>query len=183
MSDWNETTAECELSSEDEVPESTLGGLSGMLGSLLGKHEELYSNPPLARATRGSAGYDLCALTNCVISPGETVLVDTGVRIDIPEGYYCQVLDRSSMVLKDKKTSPNGILYTNRSMVTLAGVIDSDYTGTIGVLLHNLGMEKYTVVQGERIAQLVIHKIYTFTNELPTLKNETFAHDGFGSTN
>ncbi len=183
MSNWNETTAEYELSSEDEVPESTLGGLSGMLGSLLGKHEELYSYPPLARATRGSAGYDLCAITNCVISSGETVLVDTGVKIDIPEGYYCQVLDRSSMVLTGKNRSPNGVLYTKQSMITLAGVIDSDYTGTIGVLLHNTGCNPFTVNEGDRVAQLVIHKIYTFTNELPTLKDEQFAHDGFGSTN
>jgi dUTP pyrophosphatase len=174
-----------DISSEEEVPQPTMN-IGSLLGDILGKGEEekLESNPPLARATRGSAGYDLISTVNVTIPPSTSVMIDTGVRISIPSDCYAQIYTRSSVALNGKTKTSSGITCTEHSVFTLAGVIDSDFEDSIRVILHNSSLTMpYKVSQGDRIAQLIIHRIHTFTNELPPLKDDTFEHKGFGSTN
>jgi dUTP pyrophosphatase len=130
---------------------------------------------PLPRyATPGSAGLDLLAAvdSDIVLLPGQRESISTGIRTAIPDGFEGQVRPRSGLALR------NGI-----SMVNTPGTIDSDYRGTIRVILINLGNEPYTVKRGERIAQLVITPIaralLVESKELP----ETIRNDGgFGHT-
>lgn len=92
------------------------------------------------------AGWDLKAAENAVIQPGEYVAIDTGIIVAVPEGYFGHILPRSGLALK------NGIM-------TMAGVIDSEYRDTIKVLLYNAGKVPFEVKKGDRIAQLVVQKI------------------------
>ncbi len=125
-------------------------------------------------ATDGSAGFDLVAAIEADIEilPNKRVLVPTGLAIALPTGYEAQVRPRSGLALK------NGITVLNTP-----GTIDCDYRGEIGVILINLGEEKFTVTRGMKIAQIVIAKYevgsFIITNELPDTKRGT---GGFGST-
>lgn len=98
-----------------------------------------------ARATEGSAGYDLSSVGGHVIPPGSTVMVSTGVSMAIPEGHVGLLCARSGLSIK-KGLAP----------INAPGIIDSDYRGEIVVALHNYGREGRFIEAGERIAQLVI---------------------------
>lgn len=98
-------------------------------------------------ATAQSAGMDLRANNEepIVINPLERKLIPTGLFIALPVGYEAQIRPRSGLALKKGITVPNS-----------PGTIDADYRGEIGVLLVNLSNEPFEVVNGERIAQMVI---------------------------
>jgi len=130
--------------------------------------------PLPAYATPGSAGLDLlAALTEpLTLAPGDWALVSTGIRIALPEGYEAQVRPRSGLALRDGVTCLNS-----------PGTIDSDYRGTIGVILINLGRNPVTLQRGERIAQLVIAPVARAVwREGETLPNSTRGAGGFGHT-
>lgn len=158
--------------------------LGELLGQMLDDSEGvLLSEPPLQRATRYSAGYDLPSAINVTIPPHCVARIETGIRLRIPQGYYMKIYGRSSLAMRNASHSPEiGTSVSYSPIVECGGVIDSDYTGTISVLLHNVGIESFEVKVGDRIAQGVLHKYYTFDNE--TIKmDEGFKHEGFGSTN
>lgn len=98
-------------------------------------------------STPQSAGMDLRAnLDNpVVIQPLERKLIPTGIYIELPEGYECQIRPRSGLALK------HGITVLNTP-----GTIDADYRGEICVILVNLSQEAFTVNPGERICQMVV---------------------------
>jgi dUTP pyrophosphatase len=100
--------------------------------------------PLPAYATGGAAGMDVVAAESLTLAPGERHAVATGFAIAIPEGFEVQVRPRSGLALK------HGITCLNTP-----GTIDSDYRGEVKVILANLGSEAFSVVRGERIAQLV----------------------------
>ena len=121
-----------------------------------------------------SAGADLYALSDepIVIAPHETVLVHTGVAMEIPTGYVGLVFARSGLATKRALAPANKV-----------GVIDSDYRGEIMVALHNHGNEPKTVENGERIAQLVlVPYISADFNEVDELSDTVRGEGGFGST-
>ena len=121
-----------------------------------------------------SAGADLYALSDepIVIAPHETVLVHTGVAMEIPTGYVGLVFARSGLATKRALAPANKV-----------GVIDSDYRGEIMVALHNHGSEPKTVENGERIAQLVlVPYISADFNEVDELSDTARGEGGFGST-
>lgn len=101
-------------------------------------------------ATAGSSGYDLRAYLkeNIVIHPGQIKLIPTGLVLSMPKGLEAQVRSRSGLALK------HGIYVLNSP-----GTIDSDYRGTVGVILTNVSVESYTVKNGDRIAQLVFSRV------------------------
>lgn len=105
------------------------------------------SQPLPTYATAQSAGMDLRANNEepIVINPLERKLIPTGLFIALPEGYEAQIRPRSGLAFK------KGITVLNSP-----GTIDADYRGEIGVLLVNLSNEPFEVVNGERIAQMVI---------------------------
>lgn len=169
---------EFELSSEEEVPQSNI--LSSLLDGFTSP--SMSSNIQLERGTKYSAGYDLRSTISLRVTPHTTVAIDTGVKLTIPQGYYMQLCTRSSIALRDKRISSSGITTTISSVIVLAGIIDSDYTGEIKVIVHNLGNTDYIVNVGDKIAQGIIHKFHTLDNEI-IVKDDSFTHEGFGSTN
>lgn len=97
-------------------------------------------------ATAQSAGCDVRAnITEPItIKPLERKLIPTGLKIELPDGYECQVRPRSGLALK------YGI-----TVINTPGTIDADYRGEIGVVLINLSNEDFVVNPSDRIAQLV----------------------------
>ena len=121
------------------------------------------------RATAGAAGYDLYANEAVVITDSEFTLVNTGVIVAIPPGYYGRIAPRSGLAAK------HGIIIGG-------GVIDEDYRGELKVLMSCL-QGLYDVSRGERIAQLVLEKITTPELEVVDSLDDTYrGSDGFGST-
>lgn len=101
-------------------------------------------------ASHGAAGADVRAkLTqDVVLAPGNSALIPTGLRMEIPNGYEVQVRPRSGLALKHSVT-----------VLNTPGTVDSDYRGEIGVILINHGKEAFTVSPGMRIAQLVVAEV------------------------
>jgi dUTP pyrophosphatase len=124
--------------------------------------------------TSGSAGMDIYAGISepITLKSGGIVLIPTGIAIELPIGYECQVRSRSGLAAK------NGIFALNAP-----GTIDSDYRGEIKVILANFGKEDYCIKNGDRIAQLVIAKYEKITWEEVEILDETNRGcGGFGST-
>ena len=127
------------------------------------------------RATPGSAGLDLCACIEEPIEllPRKLASIPTGIAIELPdEGSAALVFARSGLGVKHGISLSNGV-----------GVIDSDYRGEIKVGLCNLSDTPYTIMPGERIAQLVIIPVLTpVPEEADTLSDTSRGSGGFGST-
>ncbi len=126
--------------------------------------------------TEGSSGLDLYAFipdnTEEIISPGEIKLINTGIYIELPDGYEAQVRPRSGLAFK------NGITVLNTP-----GTIDSDYRGEIKVILINLGKDIFRIRNHDRIAQLVITRYEKISWNINDNLNETTrSHGGFGHT-
>jgi dUTP pyrophosphatase len=123
------------------------------------------------RANDCAAGYDLFSLYNYTLYPHQRLLVQTGIAMEIPDGYYGRIAPRSGWALK-------------YGIDTLAGVIDSDYRGEVGVILYNTDKEiPFNIKMGDRIAQIVFEKYYTFQiQETESLEDSKRGTGGFGST-
>lgn len=126
------------------------------------------------RSTPGSAGADLRAMTDgpVTVLPHKTVMLSTGIAVEIPEGYVGLIYARSSL------GSKRGLAPANK-----VGVIDSDYRGEIKVALHNHSDDTQTVEPGERVAQLVVvpflPAVYEEAEDISDTQRGT---GGFGST-
>ena len=120
----------------------------------------------------GASGLDLPAAIEgeIILAPGEIRLVPTGLALAIPPGYEGQVRPRSGLALK------HGI-----TLVNTPGTIDSDYRGELGLAIINLGQKSYTIRRGDRLAQLVLHKVYRADIRLvEDLEATDRADGGFG---
>ena len=121
-----------------------------------------------------AGGADLYALCEepLSIAPGETLLVHTGIALEIPEGYVGLIYARSGLATK------RGLAPANK-----VGVIDADYRGEIMVALYNQSSAVQTVESGERIAQLVVTPFLQVTlEECSELSDTQRGTGGFGST-
>lgn len=121
-----------------------------------------------------SAGADLYALADeeIVIAAGETVLVHTGLAMEIPEGYAGLIYARSGLASK------RGLAPANK-----VGVVDADYRGEIMVALHNHSGIEQKIAPGERIAQLVVTPFLKAAfEERESLSDTVRGSGGFGST-
>lgn len=126
-------------------------------------------------STSGSAGLDLRACTNekMTINPGDTVLIPTGLAINIADpGYAAVILPRSGLGHK------NGIVLGN-----LVGLIDSDYQGQLFVSIWNRGKETFELNPFDRIAQLVVIPVVQVDlNIVDDFEETERGAGGFGST-
>ena len=121
------------------------------------------------RAHDLDAGYDLRSPIRTYVPPYSSAIIDTGVHIEIPEGYVGMLKSKSGLNVKHDITSE--------------GVIDSGYTGSICVKLYNHGQNAYEVNKGDKISQLVIMPIFTPALEIVSHLDSTERGDGgFGST-
>lgn len=125
-------------------------------------------------ATAEAAGIDLYYSNkeDIEIKPKETCKIDTGLKVQIPKGYFGAVYPRSSTGVKRKLMLANTI-----------GVIDSDYRGEIMIFFYNYGDETQIIKNGDRLAQLVIQPYQQFEIELvDSLDESDRGEGGFGST-
>jgi dUTP pyrophosphatase len=126
------------------------------------------------RAHPWDAGLDLYAPESVVLNGHSewyenAIAIDTGVHVQIPEGYVGFIKSKSGLMVK--------------SNIVTDGTIDSHYTGSITVKLFNHGLEDYFVKAGDKIAQLVIVPCLLPELELVDSLEETDRGDGgFGST-
>ncbi|WP_200416336.1 dUTP diphosphatase [Virgibacillus salexigens] len=138
-------------------------------------------------AKQGDSGFDLVAIEDVIINPGETVLVKTGLAFDIPEGFELQVRPRSGITLKTK-------------LRVQLGTIDSNYRGEVGVIVdsdirNGMDIDYYTFCQcnyqwggylikkGDRIAQAILAPVTTANFiEVDKLTETVRGTNGYGST-
>lgn len=92
------------------------------------------------------AGYDIASISEVLVQPHTTENIDTGLIISPPDGFYYSIEGRSSLWKK--------------GIVPCRGIIDSSYTGDLMVAIQNHSDVPYTIRKGDRIAQLILHKMY-----------------------
>jgi len=123
--------------------------------------------------TRGSAqaaGFDLYSAYDYVVPKQGKQLVLTDLQIALPEGCYGRVAPRSGLAAK-------------HFIDVGAGVIDQDYRGNVGVVLFNFNQEEFKVNKGDRVAQLILERIFIPDLEQVQSLDDTERGDGgFGST-
>jgi dUTP pyrophosphatase len=100
--------------------------------------------------TAQASGMDLTAAVGeeATILPGERRLIPTGIAVALPEGYEAEIRPRSGLALRYGVT-----------LLNAPGTIDADYRGEIGVILINHGQVPFIVRRGERVAQMVVHRV------------------------
>ncbi len=122
------------------------------------------------RKRKGDAGLDLYAVEGVVLKPGEWVAIPTGIAVEIPEGHFGLIKDRSGLALK-------------HALHCLAGVVDENYRGEIKVVMINLGKEEVKIEKGTRIAQLlIIPYLSVDIEEVEELSDTERGEKGFGSS-
>ena len=121
------------------------------------------------RAHKLDAGYDLRTPERKVIHPGGSIIVDTGVHVQIPDGYVGFLKSKSGLNVHNDLTG--------------TGTIDAGYTGSITVKLYNHGVQPHVFNAGDKIIQIVFLPIYTPELELvDELEDTERGASGFGST-
>ncbi len=99
--------------------------------------------------TESSSGMDICSAVDLVIKKGSFSVIPTGIAVEIPPEYEIQIRPRSGLAMK------HGI-----GVLNAPGTIDADYRGEIKVILFNFSDVDYKISKGDRIAQIVLSKIY-----------------------
>jgi dUTP diphosphatase len=129
------------------------------------------------RATPGALGYDLATTREAVIAPHETTIVPTGLQLahDLPHdatrGLAMLILPRSSLPLKYGLILPNA-----------PGLVDADYAGPIGIIVHNLHDAPVRLAQGTRIAQALFVEVRFPAIVVTDAPDPARTRGGFGST-
>lgn len=122
-----------------------------------------------------AAGADLKAFIQEEITllPGDSVLIPTGLKMEIPQGYEIQVRPRSGLALKHQVT-----------VLNTPGTIDADYRGEVGVILINHGKNPFVITRGMRIAQAVLAPVLkaVFVAKEYALSMTSRGEGGFGSS-
>ncbi|MDO9514628.1 MAG: dUTP diphosphatase [Syntrophales bacterium] len=124
--------------------------------------------------TEASAGMDICAAVDgdTTLLPGERGLIPTGIAVALPPGYEAQIRPRSGLAVEAGVTVLNS-----------PGTIDADYRGEVKILIINHGAEPFVVKRGDRIAQMVIHRVYRASWEIADdLETTGRGAGGFGHT-
>lgn len=123
-----------------------------------------------SRGSEGAAGWDLYAIEDAYIGPGERQLIDTGIASEFSDSIVGKIKPRSGIAYK-------------YGIDVLAGVIDSDFRDSIKVLLINHGNEPFVVSHGDRIAQIIFtlafHNVVMHEGPVSETVRGT---NGFGST-
>ena len=124
------------------------------------------------RATDGSAGFDICSDEDDFIDPMSHKLFSTGLKLEIPDGFFGRIVPRSGLTLK-------------HFIDVGTGIIDSDYCDEEGVVLFYFGNTIFEVEAGERIAQIIFLKyekpaIFEVSEPIQMIGDKR--NGGFGST-
>lgn len=125
-------------------------------------------------ATPDSAGMDIRAAVkdDVILEPGKVELIPTDISVEIPLGYEIQVRPRSGLAANHSI----GILNS-------PGTIDSDYRGEVKIIMMNFGKEDFKISKGDRIAQLIVSKVYIAKMvAVKDLNSSSRGQGGFGHT-
>lgn len=126
-------------------------------------------------STEGAAGADVYAdiESDITLNSGESMLIPTGVKCEIPEGFEIQIRPRSGLAFKHQIT-----------VLNTPATIDSDYRGELKVILINHGKQAFTVTPKMRIAQIVLAKVWqaNFKIEQEFAEATQRGESGFGHT-
>jgi len=135
------------------------------------KLKKIYEDAKTPTSSEGNAGYDLYACEHAYIPPQQRLLIKTGIKIEIPDGYYGHISDRSGMAFK-------------HGAHCLGKIIDSNYRGEIGIILLNTDKEKsLSIVKNDRIAQIIFKKYEKVEFvESKELEDSNRNEKGFGSS-
>lgn len=125
------------------------------------------SLPFYASAQAAGADIRACVSQDFIVPPGQSVLIPTGLRFEIPEGYEIQVRPRSGLAAKHGLTVLNS-----------PGTIDSDYRGEIQIILINHSQLAFTVTPGMRIAQIVVAPVFQADFQQTDLLTTTVRGEG-----
>jgi dUTP pyrophosphatase len=121
-------------------------------------------------AKEGDAAFDLYSIEDHLLKPMDKVIIKTGISMEIPQGHFGNIRDRSGLAAK-------------HGLHTLAGVVDSGYRGEVGVVMTNLGKENCEIKKGDRIAQMLIQKFESVEiEEVLELSESVRGEGGFGSS-
>lgn len=124
--------------------------------------------------TEQAAGMDIFAavVQDTIIAPGEIKLVPTGIALELPVGFEAEIRPRSGLAVK------YGI-----TLVNSPGTIDADYRGEIGLIMINHGPEPFLIKRGDRVAQMVVHRVNRVEwQEKKQLADTVRGDGGFGHT-
>lgn len=122
------------------------------------------------RGSPCAAGYDLSSAEDAIVPARGRKLIKTDIAIAIPAGTYARVAPRSGLAYK-------------HGIDVMAGVIDEDYRGAVGVILYNTSDQPFRVATRDRIAQLILERIDTPpANVVSELGGTARGEGGFGST-
>ena len=124
--------------------------------------------------SEGSSGMDIRASIHepVLLKPGEIKLIPTGLAVSVPHGFEAQIRPRSGLAL-----------YHGIGMVNSPGTIDSDYRGEIGVVMINWGTKPFAINRGDRIAQMIISRVYRVDLvEVDHIESTSRGQGGFGHT-
>ncbi|KAK3828278.1 MAG: dUTPase-like protein [Benniella sp.] len=156
-------------SPSEESDDDTVSVKSVMLGRLLVKKLSEKASIP-TRGSKYAAGFDLYSAKKMVIPARSRAVVPTDISIAVPEGTYGRVAPRSGLAV-------------NHFIDVGAGVVDYDYRGPVGVVLFNFGENDFAIDEGDRVAQLVLEKVYMCdAEEVEDLDETDRGFRGFGST-
>jgi dUTP pyrophosphatase len=118
----------------------------------------------------GDVACDIRSAESITLEPGKITTIDTGIKMQIPDGYAGLVWEKSGLAFK-------------HGIKTCAGVIDSGYRGEVKVALLNMDEDEYAVERGDKIAQMLVQKVEKpDVVEVDTLDDSSRGEDGFGST-
>lgn len=110
------------------------------------KAKKIYPDAQLPQTMRaGDAAMDFYSYKDYEIKPGGRLIVETGVAIAIPDGYWGNVRDRGGLPAK-------------HGLHTMGGVFDSNFRGEVQIIMINLGQEPYKIEKGHRVCQMIIEK-------------------------
>ena len=158
--------------------------MSGLMSPSFMPSEQVHIGVMLCREgaqlphfTKGNAGVDLRVLTQngedeVEILPNGTYTFYTGIKMNIPEGYYIEVVPRSSAGIKK-----------HLRLMNTCGILDSSWKGETLVAIHNFGKEPVVVANNERLCQMIIHKVHNVEfEEVDNVGTSDRGENGIGST-
>lgn len=137
------------------------------------KVKRIDKSVPMPRyANEGDAGFDLRCTEGVTIQPNETVIVGTGIAVEVPDGHVGLCFPRSGMAS-----------HRDVSLANCVGVVDAGYRGEVKAPLHNIGVVEQVVAEHERVFQMVVIPFDTCEFvEVEELSETERGQGGFGSS-
>ena len=130
--------------------------------------EKMFPDVMLPNKNQDDAGYDVRSYMDCSIESGESLLISTGLKIQLPKNTDGRIASRSGLAVKGIEVG--------------AGVVDCNYRGEVKVLLRNFGKNTFNISKNDRIAQLIVSPYLSPEIVEGELETSDRNEKGFGSS-